>query len=574
MLEINNKNIGEFIDEFVENNGLDDVAKDVIYQYFYEIFEKNIEDFSNIIGNKKQIEIFMDNKFSPEQTKLIQQFIEWENKDKDDAIVALMGCSLEYSMLINNSLFGTRLGSIFSNKVLYIDTNIIYYCLGINGNDYKMANENLLDKCLKAKEQIKITSYTEKEFYNTLNHYIDVIKKYESPSIPRMKYWNYMKNEDVYLFYLKWKNTRNRFNDANYFKKYIEGEYRKWLKKYNVIIDSKKPFDENNEKDKQKLQEYCSEIPYKGTENYDACNLFWIEKLRGKEENRSFSEEKYYFLSPHRALKKWDSSSEERRPIVVAPEIWMTMLNRFVSRSKDDYKSYINFINIKVPDEEAITNKQFLIVTKAIEEVTAVLEQQENIIDVLVEEKYAYLKCEEELSEEETYEKTLVKAESILSSRVTELEDRVNEMEKVVQDSKNREASNEKQNKEEKEKIEKATIQKSSEIYARDKLKNRRIINGFIIGGLTAVWGVILLDFFVFKNGNNIIWCLLERILKDTKVQYNIGDIFMELIIFVSTTIFGYFDYNMIKIFYDKKTIDKYIENYKNSYQKKYNKYK
>lgn len=215
-----------------------------------------------------------------------------------------------------------------------------------------------------------------------------------------------------------------------------------------------------------------------------------------------------------------------------------------------------------------------MIVTKAIEEVTAVLEQQENIIDVLVEEKYAYLKCEEELSEEETYEKTLVKAESILSSRVTELEDRVNEMEKVVQDSKNREASNEKQNKEEKEKIEKATIQKSSEIYARDKLKNRRIINGFIIGGLTAVWGVILLDFFVFKNGNNIIWCLLERILKDTKVQYNIGDIFMELIIFVSTTIFGYFDYNMIKIFYDKKTIDKYIENYKNSYQKKYNKYK
>ena len=74
-------------------------------------------------------------------------------------------------------LYGTRLGNIFSSKILYIDTNIIYYCLGINGEEYKKANELLLDKCLKAKEKLRITKITELEFANTLNHYIEEIKK-------------------------------------------------------------------------------------------------------------------------------------------------------------------------------------------------------------------------------------------------------------------------------------------------------------------------------------------------------------------------------------------------------------
>ena len=103
-----------------------------------------------------------------------------------------------------------------------------------------------------------------------------------------------------------------------------------------------------------------SQIPYKGTVNYDAYNIYWIEKLRKREYANSFSEDRYFLLSPHKMLKKWDDMRNGERPIIIVPEIWMTMLNRFVCRSKDDYKSYINFINIKIPEEEAIKNKQFL----------------------------------------------------------------------------------------------------------------------------------------------------------------------------------------------------------------------
>lgn len=567
------KNIEDYIEEFVEMKEYQSSIKDIIYRYIYYVFKRNIEDFSIIIGGKMEGDIGLENSFNVEEQKIIKEFLEWNNDEKNEAILALMGCSLEYSMLTSDTtkLYGTRLGNIFSSKILYIDTNIIYYCLGINGEEYKKANELLLDKCLKAKEKLRITKITELEFANTLNHYIEEIKRFESKSLSRINYRKYISREDIYLFYLEWKNTRKRYNDPECFRKYLETKYREWIKKYQIEVDKEVPYDEENTKDAEVIKAYTEEIMYKGKINYDALNVFWVECLRKKEDALiGFAEEKYFILSPHKALKKWDMDRKIGLPLVVTPELWSLLLCRFISRSEDDFKSYINYINIKVSDEEEIiNNKQFYIILKAIEEVTEELMQQESIIDVLVEEKFGYLQKEEdseELSCEDIYNKTKVEAERFLAERVVSLEHQLGEMNSQLDCLQDQARKN---SVEEDEKINEIVNQehdRAANVYAREKFRNKAVLS---VIGATALTGVLvwqILDFFVLKNGSALCWTIVTDLVKDTELIDNKTDIFMGLGACICTGIVCVVDKKVIDFLFDDEVQEKYINKVKRKF--------
>lgn len=566
------KNIQNYIEEFVLINEYQNDVKDIIYRYIYYVFKRNIADFSTIIGGKIEGDNELEKDFNVEEQKIIKEFLEWDNEDKNEAILSLMGCSLEYSMLTSDAdrLYGTRLGNIFSNKILYIDTNIIYYCLGINGEEYRKANELLLDKCLKAKETLRITKITELEFYNTLNHYIDEIKRYESNSLFRINYKKYICNEDIYLYYLEWKNSRKRYNEPEYFKKFLESKYRDWIKKYKIDVDKKVPYDEEDSKDSTTIKLYTEEITYKGKINYDALNIYWVECLRKQEESFSgFAEEKYFILSPHKALKKWDMDRKLGLPLIVTPEIWALLLCRFISRSEDDFKSYINYINLKVSDEETIiNNKQFYIIIKAIEEVTEELMQQETIIDVLVEEKFAYLQKEDdkELTNDDIYEKTKEKAEKLLSDRVVLLEQQlgcvnselVDLQNKVMQKSVDEDVKIKETAKKEQD--------KAAVVYAREKLRNRKIvclICSIVLSGI-LIWQLV--DFFIFKNEATLYWSAISKLVQDTPLKDNKIDLFMGIGGWICTIIVGVVDYKVYKLFVDDEVQGKHLEKIKRKF--------
>lgn len=566
------KNIQNYIEEFVVMNEYQNAVKDIIYRYIYYVFKRNIADFSTIIGGKIEGDSELEKDFSIEEQKIIKEFLEWDNEDKNEAILALMGCSLEYSMLTSDAdrLYGTRLGNIFSNKILYIDTNIIYYCLGINGEEYRKANELLLDKCLKAKEKLKITKITELEFSNTLNHYIEEIKRYESNSLYRINYRKYICNKDIYLYYLEWKGSHKRYNGPEYFKKFLENKYHEWIKKYKVEVDQNVPYDEEDLKDAAKIKLYTEEILYKGKINYDALNIYWLECLRKQEESLTgFADEKYFMLSTHKALKKWDMDRKLGLSLIVTPEIWSLLLCRFISRSEDDFKSYINYINLKASDEETIiNNKQFYIIMKAIEEVTEELMQQESIIDVLIEEKFAYLQKEsdEELTGEDVYDKTKEKAEKVLSDKVVLLEQQLGCANSELKDLQNK-AIQKSVNADIK--IKDAAVReqdKAAEVYAREKLRNKIIIWSILSVVLTTILIWQLADFFILKNEDTLYWSIISYLVKDTALKDNKIDFFMSVGGLVCTIVIGMVDYKVYKLFFDDKVKEEHINKIKRKF--------
>jgi len=170
-------------------------------------------------------------------------------------------------------------------------------------------------------------------------------------------------------------------------------------------------------------------------------------------------------------------------PLIVPPELWMVLLTRFISRSDNDYKSFINFINIKGARDEVINNKEFFVIVKAIEDITDDLQQQESIIDALVEEKFSYLEKElnEDITPEQVYDKTKEKAEKMLSTQINTLTDEVHILSDQIQQlNEDKILQANLYNKEYKEEIKKER-ENTAQVYAKEKLSHKRILNAIII---------------------------------------------------------------------------------------------
>ncbi len=64
---------------------------------------------------------------------------------------------------------------LLHSKEIYIDTNIIFRALGINGESLKSVMIAFLKKCCQARIKVKISRFTKNEFDNTIDHYISKI---------------------------------------------------------------------------------------------------------------------------------------------------------------------------------------------------------------------------------------------------------------------------------------------------------------------------------------------------------------------------------------------------------------
>lgn len=588
------RSVAEYIDEYVSTMGLDISAKDIILGFFYDVCQRNIGDFKAIIlGKNISNEEDFCSSLSAQQAEYINGFLQWDNPEKNDALMALQGYSLEYSMLTcdSNVLFGTRLGTLFSNKRLYIDTNIIYYCLGINGDEYRRVNEALLEKCMACNEQLYITRYTEDEFTNTLDHYIDEIQKYDCASVSRLNFRKYMHNQDIYLFYLEWKKTRKKFDTPLYFKRFLIGEYARWKQKYHIIVEKKAPYNEEDESNRDLIEEYCEAFPYKGKINYDAYNIYWVERKRLQNGNcQDFSTTADFILSPHKLIKRWDSSRKNAVPVIVTPTMWLTLLNRFISRSRDDYECFKNFISINVMADEPINNREFLCIVKAIEEVTEDLNQQETIIDEFVAQKFAYLDKheEEEISLETVQEKTKEESRKLMDIKVSDLEEQVSVLTDALmrQDGERRQqkANNEdalikkEEALAEKEKIvneknlqlEKAKSEKNKLIESQIQrtILHKRIRHVFYMAIATGALIWQLVDMFVIKNPNNYTCKIILELITGTVLENSISDVMLVVIPLIVSGVMIKIDCYFLKIFWKKEYIEEYKTNTRSKIEK------
>lgn len=398
----------EFAESFLESETSVDKVNDILFKYLFELLNTNILLYSNILNPsiERHNSTIDSNKFTQHEIIIINDFLTWDNSEKDKALYKLISYCIEYSLVANHSSGDNTYLASLRNKQFYLDNNIIYRAIGINGKNRKERTNIFLKKCLDSGQLLLISKYSKKEFIETIEYHLRQLKKVPFGRINPKLFSKYCLSASFYEFYHTWRDGRITYGFDSFYA-FIIGQYESLLKIYKIQEDYKIPFDETNIDEKKKIESYKSEIQqwkgsgFEDSHQFDALNLYFIEKKRGQND-KNIQDTKYYMITTDQKLKTWDDNHSQNQSITMLPSHWMGLLLKYFSRTNDDFKSFVSFLRLKQFDN-LIDQNNLQIVLAGISEITEDFKRQEKVMERMVERKFSNIidkKTPEKIREE------------------------------------------------------------------------------------------------------------------------------------------------------------------------------
>ncbi|WP_299758673.1 hypothetical protein [uncultured Pontibacter sp.] len=401
--KLSGRNIDFFIEQFVRESSdipAEANVKDLLYRFLYELLNTNITSFKKLLEKDKAVDDLIgveSNRYSASERSIINDFLSWNNDEKNKAVFDIASYALEYCMLTNNSHGAAVHLSSLRNKIFYLDTNVVFRALGINGADREKRTRTFLRKFMDAGEKLVISKFTEAEFKESVRFYVNKLRRYPvknlNPEILNQKHFRSLRS--FYDYYHQWRI--GRVNDSHdLFEAYVLGHYDSFKKDFAIEVDYKIPFDLSEEKTAKVIAEIANDISsFKTAEGVshgydssytDACNVHLVNVKRD-DNNINLFDSKYYFISTDQMLRRWDYYRTSVTPIVLLPSQWLSIVLRYVSRSSDDFRSFVSFLNLP-NSEQAIDSEKLHIVLAGISEMTTNYMQQKMLVNSLVQSKF------------------------------------------------------------------------------------------------------------------------------------------------------------------------------------------
>lgn len=463
-------NIDYYIADFIKMFDIVDAetCSNAIYNYLYELTTTNINSYRLLIAGKSGLN-FSDSELSVDisylkdtEQQYIHDFIAWEDGDKNIALSNIVFTCLEYCLLVNGDRPNKLLANTIRKREIYLDTNIIFRALGINGPIRKRSVNAFLSKCNQAQLKLIISHNTRKEFFDTIDHYLEEIRRYPRGNIYPGAY-EQLSNYTLFNLYEEWRGTHPSMS-LNYFKMFIQSSYKKMVKEYAMIDDEKIPKSiYDSEQFKEVRNSYSATIKkikdelrdryiadddrYSQKDSHDATVVHYVEMKR--EENQDSD---LFFVSSDKILRYWDLSRPEKDyPVVIYPSQLFLVLIKICGRSENDFDSFVSFINVisahhQMPAEKAnaiicgistitedIKSQEILVSAICSGEYQDVIQNAQNS-DELYEavQKVCKRYLEEELKAKESKIASLQESASASSAKITTLEETAVEHEKEI----------------------------------------------------------------------------------------------------------------------------------------------
>lgn len=383
------KTLDEFIHQYLQDNKLDEEKGECIMQYLYNMFTNNVDSFERLLQAKKVTVEACNKSVVPEDAIIINGFLDWDNDEKNIEIFNLACYALEYCMLTANKSSHFSLDCL-KNKTFYLDTNILYRAIGINGEDRKKRTLLFLSKFRSLNNNVKLTKCTLEEFDNSVNSYIKKLRKSETPAIHSSVYSEYVTMDDIWRYFHVWRGHRSN-GTVDYFASFLQSEFQSICKSYNIEVDNNQPFVINECEDELNNNAASirglSEKKTFETAYYDAQNVKWVECKR-TDSDKSIFDAKYFLLSSDSGLRFWDVRYHSKNaPVVIMPSQWLSIILRYMERTSDDFKSFVCFLNIKT-GFDVMPEEQIHYILQGISEVTTDVEQQSFLLRTIVENDF------------------------------------------------------------------------------------------------------------------------------------------------------------------------------------------
>lgn len=390
--------LSKYIDDFIAEYRTTNVEadKETIYKFLYEIFTTNLNSYECFLENNHKLEKYSVDmaKYKEDEITLINNFLNYDNPEKDKAIFSIVSLALEYCLLTGN---GKQLySSGLSNKMFYLDTNMIYRAIGINGENRQELSLKFLKKCKEVKINVKISKYTNEEFNKSVTYNIKQLSKYKLEKVSSKFFQNYSIQTDLKLNNLYWQWCSGRVNKGlDLFQAYILSKYEELKNSYNIKVDYKGVKDETKDKIQDIIDETANSIGSYKTESsitsnrIDAQNIMLISNLRSTNGvSNKLLGTKHFLISTDQRLREWDyyMRNEGNIPIVFLPSQWLAIILRYFSATNDDYKSFVSFLNINKKTDLIPSDKLYAILD-GIGELTSDIETQKYLAAEIIEKK-------------------------------------------------------------------------------------------------------------------------------------------------------------------------------------------
>lgn len=421
MKESQENNIDSFIVEFIQKFEITDseACSNAIYSYLYELTTTNINTYKLLISGKKD-SVFSDSELSVDisylsetEQQYVHEFIAWENGNKNIALSNIVFTCLEYCLLVNGDKPNKLLSKDIRKREIYVDTNIIFRALGINGPIRQRTVRAFLGKCKQARLKLIISHNTRKEFFDTINYYIEEIRRYPRGNVYCGAY-EQLSDHSLFSYYEEWRNTHPSMS-LKYFKIFIQSSYEKMVKEYSMIDDEKIPIAiSDSEEFKQVINSYSVAIKniknelrnryvsaddrYSLKDRHDAIVVHYVE-IRRKEKQ----DEDLFFVSSDKVLRYWDLARPDKKyPIVIYPSQLFLVLIKTCGRSENDFDSFVSFINVRSVHHKMPAEKANAIIS-GISTITEDIKTQKVVISAICSGEYQNIP-QEASSNDELYE--------------------------------------------------------------------------------------------------------------------------------------------------------------------------
>jgi len=366
-----------------------DRISEAIYLFLYNVLIESEIEYSKLFSIDPVQVVRIIKK--PEYADIVNEFIQWEDEYKNQILFSLYGAGLEFSILsVKKNLVNLK---AFNNKTLYLDTNVLFRLLGLNGEELSKRTEDFLRKFKQLGMDLKISTLTKKEFDETIKQKVIFIienmhhsTKYTIDEFERLDRDNY----SIFQYYLDWKINKPGVKVISLIP-YINALLKKAITNFEISLESK--FDKSNIDEKElsiqineyKKLRYHNRKSDKLIEN-DIKNYCYMLSLRSKLKITDFSSVDYYLLSTDYELIHFDNNSKDNFRVVFHPARLYSIILQFGGRiNATELMSFIRMLKVDIKTDEKLSESTRLIINDHLNFYESDESLQQPYIDALIE---------------------------------------------------------------------------------------------------------------------------------------------------------------------------------------------